>query len=176
MCCACGMPSPATMPSMSAEKNPPSPAPAAASAAVPAGLAAVLGYQVAQAAVVVNAVFMRQVGDVLGLRPVEYTILALVHENPGLSAARLAQLLSVSPPNITVWIDRLAGRGWVQREPSATDRRERLLHATAEGAQLAALATERLLAGERQAFAHLSAGERAILGELLHKLGRAAPA
>ena len=163
------------MSAMSSEKNPPSPSPAAG-AAVSAGLASVLGYQLAQAAVAANAVFMRQVGDVLGLRPVEYTILALVHENPGLSAARLAQMLSVSPPNITVWIDRLAGRGWVQREPSATDRRERLLHATAEGAGLAALATERLLAGERQAFAHLSAGERAIVGELLHKLGHAAPA
>ena len=153
---------------------PPAPVvPAAGETAAPPALASVLGYQLAQAAVAANAVFVRQVGGVLDLRPVEYTILALVHENPGLSSARLAQMLSVSPPNITVWIDRLAGRGWVQREPSATDRRERLLHATAEGARLAADATARLIAAEREAFAHLSAGERAILGELLHKLSRA---
>ena len=161
------------MQSMSSE-NQASPVPAAGEA-VPAALASVLGYQLAQATVAANAVFARQVGEALGLRPVEYTILALVHENPGLSAARLAQMLSVSPPNITVLIDRLAGHGWVQREPSTTDRRERLLHATADGAQLAVQATERLVAGERRAFAHLSAGERAILGELLQKLGRTAP-
>lgn len=142
-------------------------------AVAPAALASVLGYGLAQAAVAANAVFMREVGDVLDLRPVEYTILALVHEHPGLSSARLAQMLSVSAPNITVWIDRLAGRGWVQREPSATDRRERLLRVTEEGARLAADATARLVAGEREAFAHLSAGERAILGELLDKLGHA---
>ena len=169
------------MPEMAARKKhapPAAPVPPAApaapvavgEAAAPPALASVLGYQLAQAAVAANAVFMRQVGDVLDLRPVEYTILALVHENPGLSSARLAQMLSVSPPNITVWIDRLAGRGWVRREPSAIDRRERLLHATAEGAALAGQATRRLVDGEREAFAHLSVGERAILIELLRKL------
>ena len=141
-------------------------------ACTPAGLSAVLGYLLAQASVAANEVFMRQVGEVFDLRPVEYTVLALVCENPGISSARLAQMLSVSAPNITVWIDRLAGRGFVQREPSAVDRRERLLRATDEGAQLAARATERLVAGEREAVRHLSFGERAILAELLHKLAR----
>ena len=156
---------------MSSETDP---AAVPAADAVPAALASVLGYQLAQAAVAANAVFVRQVGEALGLRPVEYTILALVHENPGLSSARLAQMLSVSAPNITVWIDRLVARGWVLREPSATDRRERLLRATADGARLATQATERLIDGERKAFSHLSAAERAILIELLHRLARTA--
>lgn len=138
------------------------------------GLGATLGHRLAQAAVAAHAVFAQQVGEVLDLRPVEFTILALVHEHPGLSSARLAQILSVSPPNITVWIDRLVGRGWVQREPSPTDRRERLLRTTGEGARLAAEATARLVAGEREAFSHLTPGERAILGELLHKLAHRA--
>ena len=142
--------------------------------AAPAGLSGVLGYLLAQASVAANEVFMRQVGEVFDLRPVEYTVLALVCENPGMSSARLAQMLSVSAPNITVWIDRLAGRGFVQREPSAVDRRERLLRATVEGAQLAARATERLVGGEREAYSHLSFGERTILAELLHKLGPSA--
>jgi len=133
-------------------------------------LASVLGYQLAQASVATTAVFVQQVGEPFDLRPVEYTILVLVHENPGLSSARLAQMLSVTAPNITVWIDRLVRRGWVERQPSATDRRERRLHATAEGAALAAQATRRLVDGEREAFAHLSVGERAILIELLRKL------
>lgn len=159
--------------------NPKHPFPPAAEAGgtapVGEGLGATLGHQLAQAAVSANAVFAQQVGEVLDLRPVEFTILALVHEHPGLSSARLAQILSVSPPNITVWVDRLVGRGWVQREPSPTDRRERLLRTTDEGARLAAEATGRLVAGEREAFSHLTPGERAILGELLHKLAHRTP-
>ena len=163
---------------MSNHRIPPLPAVPAVPATGPipaSGIGAVLGFQLAQATLAANAVFARQVGEVLDVRPVEYTILALVHENPGLSSARLAQMLSVSPPNITVWIDRLVARGWVLREPSPTDRRERLLRTTADGARLAGEATERLVAAEREAFSHLTHGERAILAELLHKLAHRTP-
>ena len=141
-------------------------------AAPAAGVESVIGYLLAQAAVTAGVVFEREVGAPLQLRPVEYTILSLLREQPGLSSARLAQLLAVTAPNITAWVDRLAKRGWVERKPSATDRRERELHATAEGAALAEQATRRLVAAERQAFTQLTSGERAILAELLQKLGR----
>ena len=131
----------------------------------------VLGYQMAQATIVTAAVFRAEVGQPFGLRPVEYTLLMLVTENPGGSLVRLARALAVTAPNITLWIDRLEARGLVQREQSASDRRVQVLRATAEGAALARLATQRILDAEREALAaHLSAGERAILLELLHKV------
>lgn len=133
----------------------------------------VLGYQLAQASTVTQAVFMRHVGEPFGLRPVEYTVLALIVENPGGSLVRLARALDVTAPNITAWIDRLESRGLVQREKSLTDRRAQVLRATPQGEEIAREATQQILRAEEEALAHLSAGERAILIELLHKVAHA---
>jgi DNA-binding MarR family transcriptional regulator len=130
----------------------------------------VLGYQMAQATIVTQAVFMSHVGHPFELRPVEYTVLTLIVENPGGSLARLARALAVTAPNITMWIDKLEARGLVRREPSATDRRAQVLRATPEGEALARQATQRILEAERAALTTLSPAEHAMLVELLHKL------
>lgn len=134
-----------------------------------AQLQMVLGYQLAQAAIVTDAIFRNQVGEPLELRPVEYTVLTLIAENPGGSSARLARALAVTPPHITAIVDRLVARGFVQRKASDEDRRAQTLTATRSGAELVRKATERIVAAERVALA-LTAGEQAILAELLHKV------
>jgi DNA-binding MarR family transcriptional regulator len=151
------------------------------SEATPAGRLAearlhhVMGYQLAQATIATMVVYTRQVGEPFDLRPVEYTILSLINENPDGSAAQLAQALAVTAPNITMWIDKLEGRGFVQRQRSETDKRAQHLRLTAKGADLVVQATQRLLDGEREALAHLSPGERTILIELLHKVACSRP-
>ena len=137
------------------------------------GLKDVLGYQLAQAAVTTSRVFQREVGLPHELRPVEYTVLQLIADNPGSAPVALARELSVTKPNITMWVDRLVGRGLVQRSPSSSDKRAQELRTTAAGAVLAGQAAARLNAGEQAALAGLSAGERVILAELLHKVARA---
>jgi DNA-binding MarR family transcriptional regulator len=147
-----------------------------ASDATPAGnlheaaLHRVLGYQLAQATIVTTGVFMSQVGEPYELRPVEYTILALIGKNPGGSPAQLAKALAVTAPNITMWIDKLEARGLVARQRSDTDKRAQHLQLTAKGKSLVDVATERVLAAEREALADLTEGERTILVELLHKV------
>jgi DNA-binding MarR family transcriptional regulator len=135
-----------------------------------AGLHGVVGYQLAQATIVTTQVFNAQVGAAGKLRPVEYTVLALVHANPGVTARQLAIGLAVTPPNIAVWLDRLESRGLVQRSRSQADARMQHIRATRAGAALAARATQRLLDGEAAALAALSTAERAMLVELLHKV------
>lgn len=130
----------------------------------------VLGYQLAQASIATTRVFMDQVGKPFDLRPVEYTLLTLISENPGGTASHLAKALAVTAPNITVWVDRLEKRGFVQRLPNTADKRSQRLQATASGAQLAAQMTQHLLEGERQGFDNLSDAERLLLIELLHKV------
>lgn len=137
-----------------------------------ARLGGLIGYQLAQATVAGHRVFREQVGEPFDLRPVEYTLMALIAANPGSSSSALAQALAVTAPNITMWIDRLAERGWVRRRQSSTDRRRQELHLSAAGARLAAEATDRLIDGERAAFGGLSPAEQAMLLELLHKLAR----
>ena len=138
-----------------------------------AGLHDIVGYQLAQASVTTTQVFNDEVGRSFELRPVEFTILTLVDENPGVSAKQLALSLAVAPPNITVWIDRLERRGLVQRERSTTDRRAQHIRTTTHGSALARQAVQRIIAAERVALARLSAAERAILVELLHKVAGA---
>ena len=134
-----------------------------------AALKYIIGYQLAQAAITTTEVFQTQVGGPFDVRPVEFTILTLIHENPGVSGKQLARALAVTAPNITMWIDRLEGRALVARERSPTDGRAQHLRVTPQGAALARNAVQRLLDGERQALAALSPAERAILVELLHK-------
>jgi DNA-binding MarR family transcriptional regulator len=157
------------------QKKPTRPDSTPAGRLVEARLHHVMGYQLAQATIATTLVYMREVGDPFELRPVEYTILSLINENPDGSAAQLAQALSVTAPNITMWIDKLEGRGLVQRTRSETDKRAQHLRLTDKGATLVAQATEKLLQGERDAFAHLSEGERTILIELLHKVALTRP-
>ena len=130
----------------------------------------IVGYQLAQASITTNRVFTRQVGKPLGLRRVEYTLLMLISENPGCSAARLARALDVTAPNITALLAHLEERGWVVREPSATDGRSQHVRVSPRGAKFTLETTKLLVAGEREALAALTPGERAILIELLHKV------
>jgi DNA-binding MarR family transcriptional regulator len=132
----------------------------------------VIGYQVAQAAIATLGIFDREVGGEMDLRPVEYTVLALIEDNPGVTGARLARALAVTAPNIVMWLSRLEKRALVRRETGSTDRRTQTLRTTAAGSKLAARATQRLVQRERETL-HLSEAERAMLIELLSKVARA---
>jgi DNA-binding MarR family transcriptional regulator len=137
-----------------------------------ARLQKVLGYQLAQAAIVTDAIFFEQVGEPFKLRPVEYTVLTLIAENPGGSLVRLARALSVTPPNITTMVDRLETKGLIARRASEEDRRAHVLHVTPKGAELVRKATLKIMQAESEALP-LTAGEQAILAELLHKVAGA---
>jgi len=130
----------------------------------------VLGYQLAQGAIVADAVFEKLVGGPLQLRPVEYTVLMLVKQNPGGSPAQLSKALALTRPNVSLQLDRLEARGLVTRRRNVNDRRGQHLHVSDAGAALVLRATRLLIEGERQAFTTLSVVEQLMLTELLHKL------
>jgi DNA-binding MarR family transcriptional regulator len=130
----------------------------------------VLGYQLAQAAIVTDNLFVRHAGEPFGLRPVEYTVLTLIDENPGGSLARLARALAVTAPHITAIVDRLETRRLIERTRSEDDRRSQVLHTSTKGAELVRKATQRIVDAEKASLATLSAGEHMMLLELLHKV------
>jgi DNA-binding MarR family transcriptional regulator len=132
----------------------------------------VIGYQLAQAQIATLSIFYDTVGRPMDLRHVEYTVLALIKENPACTPARLAKELAVTASNITMWVDRLVERALVRREASASDRRVQHLHATDKGETLVATATRQLLEAECKQLTALSRAERAMLVELLHKVGQ----
>lgn len=140
-----------------------------------AGLRAILGYQLAQATVTMTAVFDREVRAALGLSRVEFTMLMLIRDNPGCSGTRMAKALAVTPSNVTMCMDRLEARGLIERHASTTDRRRTPLRLSAEGERLIDEASQRVQAGERDALAELTDAERALLLELLHRVGLCRP-
>ena len=135
-----------------------------------AGLKAVFGYQLAQAGVVTDRVFELAVGRPMGLHRLEFTILMLLRDNPGCTAVRLAKALNVSTPNMALWLERVDKKGWIERIQSAADRRANHLRLTSGGEQVAGQALAAVQSAELSALSALTDGERAILGELLHKV------
>lgn len=134
-----------------------------------------LGYQLAQAAIITSASFEKEVGRPFELRPVEFTLLQLILQNADVSPTRLAHALAVKTSGITVWIDRLVARKLVMRERSATDGRGRHVRVTADGKSLVTKAVHRLLQADQKLLQHLSPGEQRILIELLRKVARIRP-
>jgi len=134
---------------------------------------ALLGYQLAQAAIVTTAAFERVAGEPFDLRPVEFTILQLVRQNPDLTATQLAKALAITTPGVGSWIDRLEKRGLAKRQRSVEDRRAQHLRLTRRGTELVASVSKSLLQADRELLSHLSPGEQRILVELLRKVAQA---
>ena len=149
--------------------------PAPASAALDLGaMQQLMGYRLTLAEVASRRVFQHHIGAPLQLRPVEFTILALLHTNAQAISKQLALALAMPPPNVTVLVDRLVERGLVQRLRSATDGRATNLQLTDKGSDLAKRALRVSQGMEAGLLSALSAAERAMLGELLHKLAQGA--
>ena len=134
------------------------------------GIHDLLGYQLAQASIVTDIDFKQQVGLPHALRPVEFTVLQLIKENPAVTPTRLARALAVTTPGITVWLDRLTGRSLVVRKRSDTDGRAQHLQLTPAGKSLVTQTLKLLMAADAVSMQHLSEGERRILVELLRKV------
>ena len=132
-----------------------------------------LGYQIARADVPTRRAFAEHVGRPLELSPVEFSCLVLLAFNPGATPKQLAEALAMVAPAVTVLLDRLEKRGWIQRARSDSDRRAQLVTLTPAGDETARKAHALSLDMEREVLKALSAAERAILVELLQKVARA---
>ncbi len=145
--------------------------PAASDAALQLGvLQTVLGYHVAQAAVVTADCFERHVGVRFGLRKAEYSLLLLLLANGPVSPKRLGQALALSAPNLSLLLDRLQARDLVRRERSAADGRSQNIVFTDSGLQLARDSAAAATSMEQELDVRLSRAERLMLIELLRKV------
>ncbi|TAG26051.1 MAG: MarR family transcriptional regulator [Burkholderiales bacterium] len=137
-------------------------------------LSHIMGYQLTRANLVALEAFARDVGDKFDLRPVEYTILQLVREGQCTTPSQLAKELVITPPSMSVWLDKLSARKLLSRSKSASDGRASQVQLTAAGLKLITQAHEALQKSEQKMLSVLSAGERAMLQEILQKLCKTA--
>ncbi|HMD11842.1 MAG TPA: MarR family transcriptional regulator [Marmoricola sp.] len=107
------------------------------------------------------------------IEPWEFDVLAALRRAGApyqLSPGRLLHETLVTSGTMTNRVDRLAGRGLVDRLPDPSDRRGVLVRLTAEGKSTVDAAFEELLAHERALLAALPADDRATLATLLKTL------
>jgi DNA-binding MarR family transcriptional regulator len=131
-----------------------------------------VGYLLALAEVNTRRAFQRHVGEPFELRPVEFTLLALLQANGCASAKQIGSALRLPAPHVTTLVDRLAERGLVDRGRDPADGRAVRIGLTEAGRALADRLGAVAATMEDELLAILEPGEQAVLRRLLLKLAR----
>lgn len=129
-----------------------------------------VGYLVARAQAPLRRRYLERIGGPHDLRPVEFTVLLLVWTNEDVTLTRLARVLGVTGPNITVVVDRLEARGLVRRVRSQVDRRSLIIRMQPAGERLAREVAELSRTMEDPALSMLEPAERRTLVSLLQRV------
>lgn len=108
-----------------------------------------------------------------GLRHGEFSALAIIGANPGLSQTMLAREIGLDKSAAVSVIDDLERLGFAERRRLPSDRRRYALYATAEGDAALAAMFDKLAVVERDALDALEPTERRFLNTLLDRIYRA---
>lgn len=106
----------------------------------------------------------------LGITPVQYAILQMVHNHPGTDQRTLANLVALDTSTTAGVVDRLEARGLLLRSASPNDRRVRLLTLTPPGEQLLSEAIPCMQRAQELILAPLTPAQRKDFLHLLNKL------
>jgi DNA-binding MarR family transcriptional regulator len=132
-------------------------------------LDSLLGYNARRAALVIIDLFLKQMA-VHELRPVSFSVLSLIHHNPGLTSRQLCTALGLLPPNLVALLNTLVKRALVERRPHPRDGRALALYLTPAGRAMMQAAEKSAAQLELKATAGLSPAERKTLLKLLKKV------
>jgi DNA-binding MarR family transcriptional regulator len=132
-------------------------------------LQTLLGYNARRAALSIISVFLERLA-VYGLKPVDFSVMSVIHHNPGVTSRQLCASLAILPPNLVGLIQSLEARGLIERLPHPTDGRALGLHPTAKGVSLMQQAELTASDLEIDASSKLTANQRQTLVQLLQKI------
>ena len=148
------------------------PPPPNAAPAIDGGfLESLVGYNTRRASLVIMDHFLRRMAP-FGLRAVDFSVLSLVHHNPGITSRQLCAQLGILPPNLVALVGALLERGLIERKPHRNDGRAMSLFLTEPGTALVREAETTATQLEEEATARLTAAERRTLMQLLQKIYR----
>ena len=106
----------------------------------------------------------------IDLRPVQFTILALIDANPNLAQSELCDELRIQRPNFGKILDELEARGLTKRLISPLDRRVKTLALTSKGKKLFGVALKIHSGHEARLVKQVGAGGRAQLEVMLRRI------
>jgi DNA-binding MarR family transcriptional regulator len=136
----------------------------------PAALTEDIGFLLSRA----SGLVVRSINAVLasyGLRVRSYSVLALACDAvEGTSQRDLAEVLALDPSQVVLLVDELAASGLVERRPSASDRRTKLVCGTDTGRSLRVEAAEVVRAAVLSRLDGFTSTERFLLRDLLSRL------
>ncbi len=132
-------------------------------------LQTLLGYNARRAALSIISVFLERLA-VYGLKPVDFSVMSVIHHNPGVTSRQLCASLNILPPNLVGLIQSLESRGLIERKPHPTDGRAVGLHPTEKGVSLMLQAEVTAYELEIDASSKLTAHQRQTLVQLLQKI------
>ena len=128
-----------------------------------------IGYALRRAQGAVYADFHESLSE-LELRPVQYTLLVMVAENPGASQSGVCEALGIQKANCVPTMSELERRGLILRRKSANDARSYELHLTAKGKRVLQRAGEVQASHEQRLIERIGINGRNQLLDLLGKL------
>ena len=106
----------------------------------------------------------------ISLRPLQFTLLVMVAENPGASQSGVCEALGIQKANCVPTMSELERRGLIIRKKSATDARSYELHLTNKGKRILQRAGELQSSHEQQLIERIGVDGREQLLRLLGKL------
>lgn len=134
-------------------------------------LESLVGYNARRASLAIITVFAERMA-VFGLKPVDFSMLSLVHLNPGITSRQVCSTLSILPPNLVAMIGSLEKRGLVRRERHIDDGRAMSLYLTDKSSGMIGAAQDTAQQLEIDATDKLTHAERQRLIQLLQKIYR----
>jgi len=108
--------------------------------------------------------------QIVGLRPVQLSILSIVEENPGSRQGKIGEALNIARENIAPLVNELEKAGHLERQRHPTDGRAFAIYLTPQGEDILAKSKAILHQRERVLLSSLTPSEQQQLAGLLHKL------
>ena len=127
-----------------------------------------LGYHLRRASILDLAGFAAALGD--EIKPVSFTVLCLIDETPGITAAEIGRQARLQRANLAPMLADFDAKGWIERRPDAEDQRIQHLHLSPTGADAVAGWRARAMAQEERTFGALTPKERDTLRQLLARI------
>src|SRR5918911_2045281 len=84
-----------------------------------------------------SAIFAEECGS-YGLTSVQFAALTAIREHPDVDATRLSSLIAFDRSTLGDVLERLEARGWIDRHPSPSDKRVKLLRLSQAGSRILA--------------------------------------
>lgn len=131
-----------------------------------------LGYHLRRASMLDMNDFVTHFADV-PLRPVPFSVLCVIGEQPGVTAAEICRQLQLQRANIVALLAEIEAGGLIERRADDGDQRIQRLALTATGRDSLAVWRRRVRQREERLFHRLTPAERAALRRLLAKVWQA---